>query len=92
MQIGYRFNYVKHYCFIWLIFVLCFIIIYYYNHYQLIKGKSTKSFNDQGIKEFSSKTYRYQYWYQQYWPCNYLVSDRHQNFQYRPPVVFADLI
>ena len=42
---------------------------YYHNHDQLIKGKSTKSFNNQ---ELSSKTY--QYWYRQYWPCNYLVS------------------
>ena len=46
---------------------------YYHNHDQLIKGKSTKSLNDQ---EFSSKKYRYQYWYRKYWPCNYLVSDR----------------
>ena len=58
----------------------------FHNHDQLFKGKSTKSFNDQ---EFSSKKYQYLYLYRQYWPCNYLVLDRYQNLQYRPPLVIA---
>ena len=43
--IGYRFNYVKYYFLIWLKSLSCF-----FYHDQLIKGKSTKSLNDQELK------------------------------------------
>lgn len=46
----------------------------------------TKTPQGQKFDYISNINKKYWYWYQRYWPCIYLESDRYQNMQDRTPL------